>query len=215
MNSAGGQIRWNNELLHREAIRSVIADELGVKLKNFNSSDPTNPHNGTLKHEDFQQMKKDITLVKPTDINSADYSTIKVGKWIREADWLFVHAPGENKTILFGDQNSQLKGGGDGVVLGGKGKNSSASEKKKHGLTKAGRMLNMARNDPKKEGVYEGDKDYVGGGFLEDLTTWEGVRSLGRGGIGMGIGKAKYSESEKVWEEVSSVFIIAEEDFCN
>jgi hypothetical protein len=116
---------------------------------------------------------------------------------------------------LFGDQNSQLKGGGDGTVLGGKGAKTNKNEKKKHGMTKAARMLNLHRNDPSKQGIYEGDKNYVGGGFLEDLTTWEGVRSLGRGGMSQGIGKAKYNETEKVWDEVSSVFIIGEEDFCN
>lgn len=216
MNSAGGQIRWNNELLHREAIRSVIADDLGVKLQNFDPKQDLNPEESKkLDHQDFQNMKKEIKLVDQEHLDDSEYSMIKVGRWIRESDWLFVHAPGENKIILFGDQNSQLKGGGDGTVLGGKGKNSSEQEKKKHGLTKKARMMKLKRNDPRKEGFYKGDKDYVGGGFLEDLTTWEGVRSLGKGGIPQGIGKAKYNETEKVWDEISSVFIISEEDFCN
>jgi len=76
--------------------------------------------------------------------------------------------------------------------LGKKG-NQSEKEKKKHGLTKAARILKMVRNDLSKPGIYSGDKNYTGGGFLEDLTTWEGVRSLGKGGLSQGIGKAKYN----------------------
>lgn len=216
MNSAGGQIRWNNELLHREAIKSILADEIGVKMKKFNpQTDRQSGSHKKLEHEDFQKLKNEIKLLEKEHIHEQDYEEVKVGKWIRESDWLFVHAPGENKTILFGDQNSQLKGGGDGVVLGNKGQKLSENEKKKHGLTKAARMLQLVKNDLSKAGIYPGDKDYVGGGFLEDLTSWEGVRSLGKGGMSQGIGKAKYNETEKVWDEVSSVFIIGEEDFCN
>lgn len=215
MNSAGGQIRWNNELLHREAIKGVIADEVGVKLKKFLNQGTQAKDMGKLEHNDFIQMKIQQELISNQEQNEQEYDQIKVGRWIRESDWLFVHAPGENKIILFGDQASQLKGGGDGTVLGNKGNNTSDKEKQKHGSTKTAKMLNVQRNDPSKKWLYEGDKDYVGGGFLEDLTTWEGVRSLGKGGMSQGIGKVTYGEAEKIWEEISSVYIIAEEDYCN
>ncbi len=214
MNSAGGQIRWNNELLHREAIKHVLADDLGVKLRKFNPKESL-LHSGPIQHQDLLSMKKEFNLVSKDKLEEEAYEEIKVGRWIRESDWLFVHCPGENKVILFGDQASQLKGGGDGVVLGDKCKNQSSEEKKKHGMTKASRLLDIQRNNPKKEGVYKGDYDYIGGGFLDDLTSWEGVRSLGKGGQSQGIAKVKYSEAEKIWEEISSVYIISEEDFCN
>jgi len=104
MNSAGGQIRWNNELLHREAIKSIISDDLGVKIKKFNPDiDQNTPENKKLEHKDFQKYKKEIELLPEEEVNSNEYEDIKIGKWIRESDFLFVHAPGENKTILFGD----------------------------------------------------------------------------------------------------------------
>ena len=149
-------------------------------------------------------------MVSQKQLQEDMYNQISVARWIREGDWIFVHAPGENKMILFGDQASQLKGGGDGSVLGGKSKDTS----KAGGMTKAARMLNIDRNDPHKPGLFEGDKDSVGSEYLEDLTGWEGVRSLGKGGLSQGIGKPKLGESEKVWEEVTSVYIIAEEDLC-
>jgi len=37
MNSAGGQIRWNNELLHREAIRHSFKEDLPFRMKDFDS----------------------------------------------------------------------------------------------------------------------------------------------------------------------------------
>ena len=53
--------------------------------------------------------------------------------------------------ILFGDQASQLKGGGDGSVLGDKAKETS-----KASMTKAARMLNIERNNPEKPGLFQG-----------------------------------------------------------
>jgi hypothetical protein len=91
---------------------------------------------------------------------------------------VFVHSPGENKIILFGDQASQIKGGGDGSVLTGKPK-----ETVKSSMTKAARILDLERNNPIKSGLFEGQKDNINAEFLEDLTGWDGVRSLGKGGL--------------------------------
>jgi hypothetical protein len=65
MSSAGGQIRWNNELLHREAIKSIIADDLGVKLKNFNpKAGLENELNKKLEHNDLIKLKKEAKLLE-------------------------------------------------------------------------------------------------------------------------------------------------------
>lgn len=212
MNSAGGQIRWNNELLHREAIRHSFKEDLPFRMKDFDSE-----KNGIIEQKstindgdllEAKKVKKD-SLVSQKQLQEDSYHQIAVGTWIREGDWLFVHAPGENKMILFGDQASQLKGGGDGSVLGGKSKDTP-----KTNMTKAARMLNIERNNTQKPGLFQGEKESTNAEFLEDLTGWEGVRSLGKGGMSQGIGKPKLGESEKVWEEVTSIYIIAEEDFC-
>lgn len=75
-------------------------------------------------------------------------------------------------------------------------------------------MLNIERNNPHKPGLFQGQKDGSNSDFLDDVTGWEGVRSLGKGGMSQGIGKPKLGESEKIWEEVTSIYIIAEEDYC-
>lgn len=51
---------------------------------------------------DAKKLKKE-NLVSVKQLDEDSYHNITVANWIREGDWLFVHAPGENKTILFGD----------------------------------------------------------------------------------------------------------------
>lgn len=106
MNSAGGQIRWNNELLHREAIKQAFQEDLPFKVRDY-----AQQTNGSIEQKstindgdilDAKKLKKE-NLVSVKQLDEDSYHNITVANWIREGDWLFVHAPGENKTILFGD----------------------------------------------------------------------------------------------------------------